>query len=65
MYLLNSISKRNFIAASALTWITTFGRHILDLRYDELSIKVKIAERGSTDEVEDAKDSSSAVETEQ
>lgn len=41
MYLLNSISKKNFIAASALTWITTFGRHILDFRYDELSIKVK------------------------
>lgn len=41
MYLLNSINKKNFITASALTWITTFGRHILDLRYDELSIKVK------------------------
>lgn len=41
MYLLNSVSKKNFISASALTWITTFGRHILDFRYDELSIKVK------------------------
>ncbi|MFL0195473.1 hypothetical protein ACJDU8_07830 [Clostridium sp. WILCCON 0269] len=51
MYLLNSIGKKNFIWASALTWITTFGRHILDFRYDELSIKVKEFKDVCTNEI--------------
>ncbi|SHE90408.1 hypothetical protein [Clostridium fallax] len=40
MYLVNSIRKGNFIAPSAVTWLTTFGRHILNTSYDEIILKV-------------------------
>lgn len=40
MYLINSVSKGNFLWASALTWLTTFGRHVLDFYYEGISIKV-------------------------
>lgn len=40
MYLINSIKKNNFVGGSAITWMTTFGRHILNTSYDEVTVKV-------------------------
>lgn len=41
MYLINSASKGNFLASSAITWITTFGRHIVDMSNSRLMITVR------------------------
>lgn len=51
MYLINSMIKGNFISASALTWITTFGRHILDFSYDEIKLQVYEQIDNDSDEV--------------
>jgi hypothetical protein len=40
MYLINSVFKGNFINSSALTWLTTFGRHIVSPTYDKIRFKV-------------------------
>ncbi|KAJ53575.1 hypothetical protein BD780_001312 [Clostridium tetanomorphum] len=50
MYLINSVSKGNFIRAAALTWVTTFGRHILDFYYEGISIKVNKLKNSCTQE---------------
>lgn len=50
MYLFNSVSKGNFIGASALTWITTFGRHILDFHYEGIFVRVKELKNMHTNE---------------
>lgn len=35
MYLINSIKKGNFVESAGITWIATFGRHILRTSYDK------------------------------
>ncbi|WMJ81902.1 hypothetical protein RBU49_06550 [Clostridium sp. MB40-C1] len=51
MYLINSLSKGNFVIPSILTWITTFGRHILNLSYDNVVLNIKEEKNMYTDEV--------------
>ena len=44
MYLLNAARKGNYIDASALTWITTYGRHFIDISIEEIILKVNRVE---------------------
>lgn len=41
MYLINSVGKGNMVNASLITWITTFGRHILKKSHESFIIKVE------------------------
>lgn len=41
MYLINSVGKGNMINASLITWITTFGRHILQKSHEVFIIKIE------------------------
>lgn len=41
MYLINSISKGNFLSASAITWLTTFGRHLFDASNGRIMVNVR------------------------
>lgn len=41
MYLINSIGKGNMVNASLITWITTFGRHILKKSHESFIIKIE------------------------
>ncbi|RDY23307.1 hypothetical protein CHF27_008640 [Romboutsia maritimum] len=41
MYLANSIGKGNMVNASLITWITTFGRHILQKSYESFIINIE------------------------
>ena len=41
MYLINSVTKGEFLLPSAVTWLTTFGRHLLELSYGGLMISVR------------------------
>ncbi|QPJ85314.1 hypothetical protein HH195_05040 [Sarcina sp. JB2] len=41
MYLINSISKGNFLSSSAITWLTTFGRHLFDASNGRIMINVR------------------------
>lgn len=41
MYLINSASKGKFLSPSAITWFTTFGRHLLDMSNNRLMITVR------------------------
>lgn len=41
MYLINSINKGNLLSASAISWIATFGRHLVQLSYEGAVIRVK------------------------
>ncbi|WFD09925.1 hypothetical protein [Tepidibacter hydrothermalis] len=50
MYLINSVFKGNYINSSALTWLTTFGRHIISPTYDEIKLKVyEVRDKKSND----------------
>lgn len=51
MYLLNSIKNGNFINASAITWLTTYGRHFLNLNFEEVLLKVNKASSVCTNEI--------------
>lgn len=51
MYLINSASKGNFLLSAAITWITTFGRHILDVSNNRLMITVKEIKNENTNEL--------------
>lgn len=50
MYLVNSVSKGNFIMPSAITWFTTFGRHILDISNSRLMVNVREIKNHNTNE---------------
>jgi hypothetical protein len=50
MYLINSIGKGNMVNASLITWITTFGRHILKKSYESFIIKVDKTQVQCSDE---------------
>lgn len=41
MYLINSVTKGEFLFPSAVTWLTTFGRHLIELSYGGIMISVK------------------------
>lgn len=41
MYLINSVTKGKFLLPSAVTWLTTFGRHLIELSYSGLMISVR------------------------
>lgn len=41
MYLINSVTKCEFLLPSAVTWLTTFGRHLIELSYGGLMISVR------------------------
>lgn len=41
MYLINSVTKGEFLLPSAVTWLTTFGRHLIELSYSGLMISVR------------------------
>ena len=41
MYLINSVTKGEFLIPSAITWITTFGRHLLELSYGGIMLSVR------------------------
>lgn len=41
MYLINAIGKGNMLSASFVTWITTFGRHILNKSNETFIIKIE------------------------
>lgn len=41
MYLINSVTKGKFLLPSAVTWLTTFGRHLIELSYGGLMISVR------------------------
>lgn len=41
MYLINSVTKGEFLIPSMVTWITTFGRHLIELSYGGLMISVR------------------------
>lgn len=51
MYLANSASKGKFLAPSAITWLTTFGRHIIDMSNNRLMITVREITNKATEEV--------------
>lgn len=46
MYLINSIGKGNMLNASLVTWITTFGRHILNKSNETFIIRVEKNQMG-------------------
>lgn len=39
VYLINSLIKGNFLVASAITWVATFGRHILEPKEESCLLK--------------------------
>ncbi len=41
VYLLNAVRTGNLITGSLITWLAAFGRHIIDLPYEGITIKVK------------------------
>lgn len=41
MYLINSVTKGEFLLPSIVTWLTTFGRHLIELSYGGLMISVR------------------------
>ncbi|MDT3427047.1 hypothetical protein J2Z22_002581 [Paenibacillus forsythiae] len=41
MYLFNSLNKGNLLSAAGITWIATFGRHLIHTSYDGAIIRVK------------------------
>ncbi len=41
MYLINSVTKGEFLIPSAVTWLTTFGRHLLELSYGGIMLSVR------------------------
>lgn len=51
MYLVNSITKGNFLLPSVVTWITTFGRHILEMSYGRMIITINEFKSKSSEEV--------------
>lgn len=40
MYLISSITKGEFITSSIITWLATFGRHIVNTSYEGISLKI-------------------------
>lgn len=50
MYLINSVSKGNFLLPSTITWFTTFGRHILDISNSRLMVSVREIKNHNTNE---------------
>lgn len=50
MYLINSIGKGKFLIPSGVTWITTFGRHLLEMSYTKLIIEVNEFKNKCSDE---------------
>ncbi|KEI01611.1 hypothetical protein FDC62_10395 [Clostridium botulinum] len=40
MYLINSIGEGKFLRPSIITWLTTFGRHIIKPYYDNVELKI-------------------------
>lgn len=50
MYLLNSIKNGEFIKSSLLTWVTTYGRHFINLNFEEVLIKVRKISKSCTNE---------------
>lgn len=51
MYLLNSVRKGNFIDAAAITWVTTYGRHFLDISVEEVLLKVNKVQNKCSGEI--------------
>lgn len=41
VYLFNAVRTGNLITGSLITWLAAFGRHIIDLPYEGITIKVK------------------------
>lgn len=41
LYLINSIQKGNFLSATTITWLATFGRHIIKPSYDKVILRSK------------------------
>lgn len=50
MYLFDSVRKGNYLRAAIITWLTTFGRHLINKSYGELLIRIKEFEECSTKE---------------
>ncbi|MDF2922123.1 MAG: hypothetical protein K0R57_1037 [Paenibacillaceae bacterium] len=50
MYLFNSINKGNLLNASAISWIATFGRHLINISYEGAIIRIKEIKDGSSTE---------------
>ncbi len=49
VYLVNAILKNNILLASTLTWIATFGRHILSVDSDNITLQAfKVLKEDST-----------------
>lgn len=40
----------DFVKASAITWLSTFGRHILNISYDSILINIKKVKGSCSDE---------------
>lgn len=50
MYLINSIKNDKFISSSAVTWLTTYGRHFLNLNFEEVLLKINKVSSACTNE---------------
>ncbi len=50
MYLINSIGKGKFLGSSAITWLTTFGRHLFDPSNGRIMINVREIKNQTTKE---------------
>ncbi|KGM97223.1 hypothetical protein Z968_04285 [Clostridium novyi A str. 4552] len=50
MYLINSIGEGKFLQPSIITWITTFGRHIIKPNYDNIELNINEIKNSFSDE---------------
>lgn len=51
LYLLNSLKNGNYVEASAVTWLTNYGRHFFDLNFAGITLKVNKVTNTCTNEV--------------
>ncbi|GAA0064874.1 hypothetical protein [Clostridium sp. CTA-1] len=50
MYLFDSVRKGNYLGAAFITWITTFGRHLVNRSYGGIVLNIKEFEESRTKE---------------
>ncbi|ADL53595.1 hypothetical protein [Clostridium cellulovorans] len=51
LYLLNAIRNGNFVEASAVTWLTNYGRHFFNLNFEGITLKVNKVTNTCTNEI--------------
>lgn len=50
MYLLNSVKNGTFVKSSAVTWLTTYGRHFFNLNFEDVTLRVNKVSNACTNE---------------